>query len=114
VLLHLAALDARIKRLVLEDTLVSYEAVVRRPIHRQAFESAVPGVLRSYDLPDLVAALAPRPVWIVNPVDPTAHLLPLEEAARASDATRPIYQTLGAAPSLRVIARKPGAKPTVW
>ncbi|MSO24229.1 MAG: hypothetical protein EXQ58_13510 [Acidobacteria bacterium] len=26
-------------------------------------------VLRFYDLPDLVAALAPREVWMVNPVD---------------------------------------------
>ncbi len=37
-----------------------------RPAHRQIFDAVVPGVLGRYDLPDLVAALAPRPVSLTN------------------------------------------------
>jgi hypothetical protein len=31
----------------------------------------VPNALATYDLPDLIRAMAPRPVHVVSPVDPT-------------------------------------------
>ena len=52
-LLHTAVLDDRIKKLALQDMLVSYQSVVTHKIHRRLFESVIPGVLQSYDLPDL-------------------------------------------------------------
>ena len=42
--------------------LLSYDAVVNNPIHRQVFEDVVPGALEDFDVPDLVAAIAPRSV----------------------------------------------------
>ncbi len=74
-MLHAAALDQRIKRLVLEEMLVSYDAVVRHRIHRQMFEQIVPSALKFYDLPDLAAAFAPRPVWLINTVNPLGQTL---------------------------------------
>ena len=68
-LLYAAAMDERISKVALEGMLVSYQTIIDQRIHRQVFEDVVPGVLRSYDLPDLVSALAPRPVWIVNGVN---------------------------------------------
>lgn len=68
-MLHAAALDGRIKRLGLEGMLVSYETVVNQRINRMVFEHVVRGALRSYDLPDLAASMAPRPVWIAGAVD---------------------------------------------
>jgi hypothetical protein len=53
--------------------LVSYQAAVRHKIHRGLFEDVIVGVLKSFDLPDLVAAMSPRPVWIVNGTDPLGH-----------------------------------------
>jgi hypothetical protein len=50
--------------------LLSYDAVVNNPIHRQIFEDIVPGALEDFDVPDLVAAIAPRSVWISNPRTP--------------------------------------------
>jgi cephalosporin-C deacetylase-like acetyl esterase len=67
--LYAATLDERLKKIVLESMLGSYQTIVDQKIHRQVFESVVPAALRFYDLPDLVAALAPREVWLVNPVD---------------------------------------------
>ncbi len=81
-LLHAAAFDPRIKKLALEGMLLSYESVVNNRIHRNVFENVIPGVLRHYDLPDLVAAVAPRPVEIVNAVDPLGQRVPLAEVSK--------------------------------
>ena len=65
-MLHAAVMDDRIAELVVDGGLLSYAAIARTPIHRQIFDSVIPGVLGHYDLPDLVAALAPRPVTLVS------------------------------------------------
>jgi cephalosporin-C deacetylase-like acetyl esterase len=90
--LYAAVLDRRISKVVLEDMLSSYDSVVENKIHRQVFESVVPGALKFYDLPDLVAALAPRKVSIVSGADPVGHELPAnavrKEYSRAVEAYR--------------------------
>ncbi len=68
-LLHAAVLDARISRLILEQTLESYRLALDHPIDRDLYDVLVPGVLKKYDLPELVAAMKPRPVVLLNPVD---------------------------------------------
>jgi len=95
-LLHAAVLDPRLRKLVLEEMLVSYESVVSARIHRGIFEIVIPGVLRSYDLPDLAAALASRPVWIVNATDPLGH------RARPAEVSRLYSQ-----PGIRIAERRP-------
>ena len=81
-LLYAAAFDSRVRAMVLEGMLVSYDAVVNQRIHRQVFEQIVPGALADFDLPDLVAALAPRPTWLINATDP------LGNAMRTADVRR--------------------------
>jgi cephalosporin-C deacetylase-like acetyl esterase len=78
--LYAATLDERLKKIVLERMLVSYRTVVDQKIHRQVFENVVSSVLRFYDLPDLVAALAPREVWMVNPVDAVGQVVRSRQA----------------------------------
>jgi cephalosporin-C deacetylase-like acetyl esterase len=85
--LHAAALDSRIKQLIMTRSLVSWSAVVRTPLNRDQLTNVVPGALVSYDLTDLAAALAPRPLTIDRPTDPTGK--PLTRAA-ADDAYRPV------------------------
>jgi hypothetical protein len=58
---------------------MSYMDVVRAKIHN-AIEIAIPGVLRSFDLPDLAQAIAPRRLWIVSPVAPSGAPAPLAAA----------------------------------
>ncbi len=65
-LLHAAALDRRIARVVIEDTPTSFRSIVDEPLHRNAPEIVIPGVLAHYDIPDLIKAIAPRPVKIGN------------------------------------------------
>ena len=81
-LLYAAVLDERIRKVVLEGMLMSYQSIVSRSIHRQVFEDVVPGALKFYDFPDLVASLAPRSVWIVNAVDPLGQPVGLGEVRK--------------------------------
>jgi cephalosporin-C deacetylase-like acetyl esterase len=69
VLLHAAALDSRIRGITLDHTLVSYRMAIDQPMPRNLAQSVIPGVLRHYDLDDLILAIAPRPVTIMNPID---------------------------------------------
>ncbi len=93
VALHTAALDSRIRSVILENTLASYRMVLDQPLHRNISEVMIPGVLRKYDVGDLVMAISPRPVIIINPQDATGATI--DEAqfhkattARAADCSR--------------------------
>jgi hypothetical protein len=60
IVLHAAALDARIREIQVDGPLRSWMSVVERPITYNALSSVVPGVLKHYDLPELERSLAPR------------------------------------------------------
>jgi cephalosporin-C deacetylase-like acetyl esterase len=66
-LLHAAALDKRIARVVVDHTIASFRAIATEPLHRNAAEYMVPGVLRHYDIADLIQAISPRKVEVFNP-----------------------------------------------
>jgi len=68
--LFAAALDSRIAMLTVERMVESYESVIRNRIHRQQWENAVQGALRQFDLPDVVRWIAPRPVKVVELLNP--------------------------------------------
>jgi cephalosporin-C deacetylase-like acetyl esterase len=69
--LHAAALDARFAEVTLERSIESWMDVVATPMCKEQLSQVVPGALERYDLPDLVRAIAPRPVTVRDPVDPT-------------------------------------------
>jgi len=69
VVLHAAALDSRMSRVAVEDTLASFRMVLDEPLHKLIPESVIPGVLPKYDLGDVIKAIAPRPVSVVAPQD---------------------------------------------
>jgi hypothetical protein len=64
IVLHAAALDSRLKAVTLERSLISWSAVARTPITFNQLTNVVPGALAVYDLPDLAAAVAPRPLTL--------------------------------------------------
>ena len=65
VALHAAALDERFASLTLQDAIRSWvDDVVAHPRRENVIGYMVPSALLKYDLPDLVAAVAPRPVRI--------------------------------------------------
>jgi hypothetical protein len=103
-LLHAAVFDTRLTALVLEDPLVSYRAIAETPVHRRVFDVVLPGVLAEYDLQDLVAAIAPRPVALVNVRSPMGALM------QTKDVRRHYEQAAGANTALRIGLRREGER----
>lgn len=118
-LIHAAAFDASISAVTLIGSPVSYRSVVMNRIYRIGltknegggywhpyevdFSWGVAGVLTGYDLPDLIACIAPRKVVLVNLKD---HLLePASDALLDEDLNFPrtIYGLRSAASNLRVV-----------
>ncbi|MBV6433383.1 MAG: hypothetical protein IANPNBLG_03561 [Bryobacteraceae bacterium] len=80
--LHAAFLTPGIESAVLEGMPLSWLAATQAKFPRGLIDIVLPGVLRDYDLPDLVSALAPRPVWIADARDAGGVPL-LEQAVKA-------------------------------
>jgi cephalosporin-C deacetylase-like acetyl esterase len=57
VLLHAAVLDPRLKHITVSNMLPSYRALIDEPLPLDAPQDILPGVLRQYDIPDLVRVL---------------------------------------------------------
>jgi dienelactone hydrolase len=105
-LLYAAVLDERIKKIAIEGTLVSYQSVITNRIHRQVLESTVRGALKDYDLPDLVAALAPRSAFIVNGVNALGHRVAPGEITKQYATASTAFLTAGNKASLRIAERR--------
>jgi len=57
VLLHAAVLDPRLKHVKVSGVLPSYRQLIATPMPLDAPQDILPGVLRQYDIPDLVHVL---------------------------------------------------------
>src|SRR5205823_232277 len=109
--LHAAALDDRVKAVEIEGAVISWSAVARGTIARDQLSSVVPGVLEAYDLPDLAASIAPRPLSLRAAVDPAgrpvsqerieAEYAPARNAYRARDAEKALTLQAGPPPPTR-------------
>jgi hypothetical protein len=97
-----AALDERVTDVIVENTLVSYRMALDAELHRNLSEILVPGVLKHYDLGDLLEAISPRRVLLANPVDAMGQPVP-EHLVRSELA--PVFATdrgLGTPGRLRI------------
>ncbi len=100
--LYAAVFDSRLRSIALDGMLLSYAAVVNNPIHRQIFEDIVPSALEDFDVPDLVAAIAPRSVWISNPKTPPGPPALTREFEETYKPAVDAYRAAGAPNSLRL------------
>ncbi len=100
VVLHAAALDPRIKRVTLVNSLLSWSSVVRTPISHNQLSNVVPGALKVYDLPDLAALVAPRPLTVRAATDPRNQPVGQAEVTRAFERGRAAYRALKAEKAL--------------
>jgi len=98
-LLYAAALDERIRKVALDGMLAAYRTVIERPIHQGVFENVVFGALKSFDLPDLVASLAPRKAFLIDATDG------LGQPLRQSEVEK-LYGAAIKAAAVKVIRRK--------
>ncbi len=70
-----AVLDDRPRSVLLDHTVATYRSVAEAAHYALDFSAFVYGILREFDLPDLVGALSPRACWILNAADPTGGVL---------------------------------------
>ena len=77
--------------MTLEQTLVSWSSVTRTPVSHDQLAHVVPGALAAYDLPDLAALIAPRPLSILSAVNPALQPLDRETVEDAWQAAARIY-----------------------
>lgn len=69
VALQAGVLDPRVQRIILDGALASYRDIVDAPVSLDTPEVNLPGVLKQYDLPDLIAAMPPGSVVVSSPLD---------------------------------------------
>jgi dienelactone hydrolase len=67
--LHLAVIDDRVAGVITDGSLLTYRMAVDQPIQKLLPDVLPQGVLRHYDLGDLILAAAPRPVTLANAED---------------------------------------------
>jgi cephalosporin-C deacetylase-like acetyl esterase len=74
-----AALDERVRGLLLRETLSDLSSVVEAEDYNLKYASFVFGVLRHFDLPEICGTLVPRPVWLLNATDPNGETLSISQ-----------------------------------
>jgi pimeloyl-ACP methyl ester carboxylesterase len=70
-----ALLDDRVRSVLVDRTLASYMSILESEVYSTNLAYFVPGILRSFDLPQIADALSPRPCWILNGVDANGQTL---------------------------------------
>jgi cephalosporin-C deacetylase-like acetyl esterase len=107
IVLHAAALEPGIKRVALDRALLSWSSVAARPVSHDQLANVVPGALAVYDLPDLAALLAPRPLTLRSPADPVGTALAPAEVEKEAKEIHAAYAKRSADKQLVIEAGKP-------
>lgn len=102
-LLHAAAFEDAFGRVALLDPLLSYGQLATHARYDPRFiPVAVAGALTGYDLPDLAASLAPRPLLLARPLDHQGRPADPDAVAAAYDIVRRTYADRDADAALQV------------
>jgi hypothetical protein len=73
--LFAALFDKRISSLALDGMPGSYDSMLRERLGANMAEQVIPSALQYFDLPDVIAAIAPRRVLLYNPINPLGETL---------------------------------------
>lgn len=102
IVLYAAAFDERISAAAIAGSLVSYSAIAESDLYTHRFGAFGPGFLRGFDLPDVAALVAPRPLLIHNAVDAQHRVMPAGAAAAAYRSATAAYESAGQAARFQV------------
>lgn len=80
VALQLAILDSHVRAVTLDRSLLLYRSAADAPAPRELAQTAIPGVLRRYDLDDFMAGIWPRRVTLQDPIDGAGNAIGQAEA----------------------------------
>lgn len=100
--LYAAALDNRIQSLICIYSLLSYRALVEADRYLYGGDVFVPEILLHLDLPQVAAAISPRPLTLIDPKDAMKKAVALAMAEGAYLQTRETYELSGAGKDFRI------------
>jgi dienelactone hydrolase len=98
----LALSDETIAGVRVQGGLVSYQSVLENQYVQFSLANVVPGVFQGGDLPDVVAALAPRKVELTSLVDACNCAVPAAEAQKVYAIAAAAYEKAGARDKLQI------------
>jgi len=108
VLLHTAVSEPAIKRIALVDPLISYNSLVMNRFYKSFFiPGTVPAALKFYDLPDLMAALAPRKLLLAGILNGNDGYLDNQAIDKEIDFTKQSFQSVNALNNLKIYTGDP-------
>jgi hypothetical protein len=109
--MYAAALDPRIDAVICDRGLLSYRTLTQSDRYLHNASIFLRDVLQHFDLPQVSAAVAPRQLVLVDPVDATKRPAGLAAARRTYEFTHQEYAKAGAAERFRIVERGPDADP---
>jgi cephalosporin-C deacetylase-like acetyl esterase len=105
VALHTAAIDERVGRVVLESSLLSYRTAIEAGLHKNLSENVIPSVLTRYDTPQLMQAIFPRPIDLINPANAMGQELRSRLVKDALSSTLATDRALGQPDRIKLLHR---------
>jgi len=100
--IHAAAINERITSVISNGALITYKSLISDPIYNHGVEVFIPHVLKYYDLPDIVALIAPRPLKLLNLVDHKKETVETQVVAKEYNWVTEIYKLLNSAENLSI------------
>jgi dienelactone hydrolase len=100
--LFAASLDSQISSTAVESIPASYGALATARLYEQPAYFLLPGALQDFDLTDIFAALAPRPLLVLNPQDPLTRKMVEQEALAVFEPVRATYDAANASQALAI------------
>jgi cephalosporin-C deacetylase-like acetyl esterase len=97
-----ASLDKEIWATAVEAIPASYAALAQAELYEQPAYFLLPGALADFDLNDAFAALAPKPLLVLNPQDPLTRKMVEQEALVALAPARAAYDAAKASQAFAV------------
>jgi cephalosporin-C deacetylase-like acetyl esterase len=82
-----AALDEHVRSVLISHSIATYSSVVNSENYVLTLDWFVPGILKHFDIPDIAAAIYPRPIWVIDALDGEGGVLP-ESSVRDSYSQR--------------------------
>jgi hypothetical protein len=100
--LFAAAVDSQIAWASVEGAPASYREIALSEEYAQPASLMLPGVLQDFDLEDVLGAILPRPLLVLNPTDALARKMSRETAEGVLAAVQKAYESPGAAGNFAV------------
>ena len=90
-----ALYEPNVRAVYVHRGLVSYASILQSPFTYQPMDSLIPGMLRIADLPDIAAALAPRPLRLEGLVDGQNRHVTVQQLEQSYARARKAYEQKG-------------------